>query len=251
MNISEQYVTTPNGHGASFSCRDGTVDANIAIGLNVWMPQGSDPVVGDEYRMKGRNLSGWAIDVGAHIGAWSIAAALDNPALRVLAIEVVPESAALAALNAKRNRVDDRVTVIEAAAASPRDATVQCHWGYRGNSAVSEGYASAHRLIAGTWGDREDPEFNPAVAAVNLDTLMAEHGIDEIALLKIDCEGCEWAFLDTDLSRVQTIVGEYHGGVTGIEDTKARLGALLDATHDITYWREEPVIGTFEAVRRG
>jgi FkbM family methyltransferase len=247
MEYSEMGVLTPGFKPVMFKTRNGTIDANIAIGLNVW-----DGVIGDEYRMRGRSLSGWAFDVGAHIGALAIPLAIDHPDLQVIAIEVVPESAELIRHNALRNRVADRVHVVNAAAGAPGQTTITCHWGYSQREEEAPNYVAAHRMIAETWADRGKPEFVQDFPVVTLDGLMAEHGIDEVALLKIDCEGCEWNFLNTPaVAKVQTIVGEYHGGeLTKIPDARERLTELLGATHDIEWLREEPIIGTFEAVRR-
>jgi FkbM family methyltransferase len=244
--LSDHFFTTPNGRPLPVSVRDGTNDADVTIGLNVW-----GEVRGDEYRMTGRALSGWVIDVGAHIGAFSIPTALDHPDVQVIAVEAVPENADLIEQNATRNRVTDRVHLVRAYAARPGVGSAICHYGYRHDEAVSDGYISAHRFVAGTFAGRGDPEFSPEITATSLDALLARFGIDDVALLKIDCEGCEWAFLDTPaVAKVQTIIGEYHGGLTGVENPQGAILDLLGRTHEVTFWNEEPVVGLFEAVRR-
>jgi FkbM family methyltransferase len=242
-----QAVTSPGGHSVILDTRDGTNDANIAVGLNGW--QG---MVSDEYRMRGRTLSGWAIDIGAHIGGLAIPLALDHPALRVVAVEGVPENVEILADNVRRNITDDRVTVLNAFAAAPGTASGVCHYGYRSDPSASDGYISAHRFVGGTWGARGQPEFSPVIEAVSLDDLLARFEIEEVALLKIDCEGCEWAFLDTPaVAKVQIIVGEYHGGTSGVENPQERLVALLGPTHDVAIWDPTATVGgLFEAVRR-
>ncbi len=250
IHHSYTAMTTPGGRQVTFVCRDGTNDANIAISLNSW-----DGKLVDEYRMRDRRLSGWAIDVGAHIGALAVSLALDHPDLQVLAIEGVPENAALAAENAERNGVSERVHVIQAFAAAPGTKTGICHYGYRKVEGVEDGYIMAHRFIGGTWGNNGEggaPEFNVTIPAVNLDGLLAQYAIDEVAIMKLDCEGCEWAFLDTPaVAKVQNIVGEYHGRVTMAVDPVSQLRILLGATHDVTAWDESRIdMGLFEAVRR-
>lgn len=244
--MSERGVHTPRGKAATFHVRDGTNDGDVAVALNVWFD-----IRSDEYRMTDRHLSGWAFDIGAHIGGWAIPTAMDNPDLRILAVEVVPESADLIEQNAKRNGVSDQVIVVRAAAASPGTSEVRCHWGYTADPSADVGYVAAHRFVAETWGARGEPESKVDLPGVSIDTLMADYGIEEVSFVKIDCEGCEWQFLDTPaVAKVQTIVGEHHGGITGVEDTHGRLTELLGATHDIAWWKDEPVIGLFEAVRR-
>ena len=46
-------------------------------------------------------------------------------------------------------------------------------------------------------------------------------------LCKIDCEGCEWAFFQSDAQLIETIVGEWHDGpFSRIED-------ILAESHDV------------------
>lgn len=228
-----------------FVVREGTTDAMAVMAL-----------ANDEYRVSSRSLSGWAIDIGAHIGTVAITLARQNPGLRVLAVEAVPENSELMEANIKR-LAPGQVTSVRAWAAGPNDLTGTCHYGYRGHrDTESDGYIAAHRFIGNTWTDLAGPEFSLEMPAVSLDGLLDTYDIDEVSLLKIDCEGCEWAFLDTPtVSRVKVIVGEYHGGYPGKPghqpDPIGKLHELLDATHEVDVWApEETVVGLFEAVRR-
>jgi FkbM family methyltransferase len=127
--------------------------------------------------------------------------------------------------------VADRVEVINAFAAAPGTLTGVCHYGYRHDPDTVDAYVAAHRFIGGTWGEfgeGGEPEFAPVIEAVNLDGLLSRFGIEELALLKIDCEGCEYQFLDTPaVAYVDRILGEFHRRPEGIM-------ALLAATHDVT-----------------
>jgi len=227
-----------------FLTRNGTTDANAVYAL-----------ANDEYRLEDRSLSGWAIDVGAHIGTVALTMARLNPDLRVLAVEAVPENSNLLEQNIARQRLGNRVTSIRASAAAPGTLTGVCHYGYRHRDSESDGYVSAHRFVGNTWIHLGDPEFSIDLPAVSLDSLLTTYGIDEVALLKIDCEGCEWAFLDTPaIGRVQTIVGEYHGGYPGepgyVPNPAQAIDRLLAATHDTEIVKDDPCVGLFEAVRR-
>ena len=224
--------------------RQGTTDVNHVLGL-----------VNDEYRLAGRNLTGWAIDVGAHMGTVAITMAQQNPGLRVLAVEAVPDNSDLLERNIRHFGLVGRVISVRAWAAGPNTLTGICHYGYRHRETESDGYVSAHRFVGNTWANLADPEFSVEMPAVSLGGLMAEHNIDDLALLKIDCEGCEWAFLDTPaVARVQAIVGEYHGGYPETSfhepDPRAKIVDLLSATHNIEFWSDEPTVGMFGATRR-
>lgn len=228
---------------SGFRTRDGSVDANLVHALG-----------DDEYRLKGRRLEGWAIDVGAYIGTVTAQLALLNPGLRVIAIEAVPDNADLLEENIGHFNLASRVTVVRAWAGGPNDLTGTCHYGYRHRATEDDGYVSAHRFVGGTWGASGEPQYSLELPAVSLDALTNE--LDDVALLKIDCEGCEWAFLDTPaVARVQSIVGEYHGGYpetkAHVPDPQARIRELLGDTHDIAFWMpDEKVVGLFEATRR-
>jgi hypothetical protein len=63
------------------------------------------------------------------------------------------------------------------------------------------------------------------VPTVTLDTLLAEHRVETVDLLKFDIEGAEFGALRTaDLSRVNALVGEVHPERPGeIEELAASL----------------------------
>ena len=68
------------------------------------------------------------------------------------------------------------------------------------------------------------------VSGVSLDQLLRDHDVESVDLLKIDCEGGEYAILESTpadvLSRIRNIVFEYHdidGGWAKLESVKQRL----------------------------
>jgi FkbM family methyltransferase len=213
-------VETPGGNVAYFACRDDTSDRELV-----------NAVVGrDEYRIGGRNLAGWAIDVGAHIGSVSIALALDYPGLLVVAVEPVPANRGLLRHNIAMNGLRRRVFVDERAAAAPDDDSASVSWGYD---------SGPHRFVGNLYPDRGASRVD--AEAASLSRLIADYGMGEAAFLKIDCEGCEWGFLsDPELGRVAQIAGEYHGD-------DGRLSGLLGPTHDFHVDRSSYL---FQAVRR-
>lgn len=228
-----------------FLCRDGTSDVSAVAAC----------FAEDEYDIRGRKLTGWAIDVGAHIGTVAILMARQFPDLRVLAVEAVPENSDLLERNVARFGYGERITSIRAWAARPNELTGTCHYGYRHRDAESDSYIAQHRFIGNTWIDMGEPEFSVEMPAVSLDSLLETYGIDEVSLLKIDCEGCEWAFLDTPVvAKVQTITGEFHGGYPGHPnhhvDPMGEIAAMLAATHTVKILTSDPSVGLFEAARR-
>ena len=237
-NQGDIAVTTARGHSAVFLTRTDTNDAALIAGI----------IGNDEYLLGQIPApSGWAIDIGAHIGAVAISLAIDYPELRVKAVEPVPDNAVVLLANAIHNKVDERVEVITAAAAEPGRKRVQVAWNYRSaGQKADQPYVNDSRYIANIF-NPADPEVDVdrhMVKAVSLDDLM--DGIDRVSLLKIDCEGCEWNFLRSPrVADVDLIVGEYHNG-GGLES----LRHLIGATHRIDQTGGQHDIGTFRAVRQ-
>jgi FkbM family methyltransferase len=216
-------VETPGGNYARYSCRDGTNDGDIVRAV----------VGGDEYRLAGRDFRGLVIDVGAHIGSVTIAVALDYPEATVVALEPVPENFAALCLNLQLNQVYARVFPLGRAG------------GYDGTSRVAYGFPGSHRYI-GNEQDDATADVVDEFRSESLSKLLASFGHDEAAFVKIDCEGCEWAFLsDPAIGRVREIAGEVHRGDG--PDEFARIVGLLEETHDVQVDRARYL---FQAVRR-
>lgn len=201
---TEWRGVSPGGVSYAMRVRPGTSD---------WNTVNACAAPSDEYRLP-RGWRGWALDIGAHIGGCTIPLLLDNPDLRVQAVEAVDENARLLAANARRNGVDDRLEVYCAAAAdvAGRMATIalpdeeQHHW--IGNQTHTSGVLRH-------------------VPTIDIHHLMArkvirdsDHGgtyetlpVIQYAWVKIDCEGCEYPFLSDPLANVylDRIEGEVHG----------------------------------------
>lgn len=207
-------VRTPGGHRARFYHRPGTND-RLILGHVCDL---------DEYRLAGLELAGWAADVGAHIGGVAVSLAIDHPTLQVLALEPVRSSSHLLARNAALNRVEGRITVIPRAVASDDEGRT-----------ITIGRAGPQRHVGNLDTDGDAVQ----VASITLTQALSVCGAFIVALLKIDCEGCEAETLqDPAVARIPLIVGEYHGD-------PAEISALLEQTHDVT------TVGyTFQALRR-
>lgn len=219
-----EHFRTPGGASAWLHIRPDTNDHNTAFSaLNE-----------DEYRLP--RISGTAWDIGAHIGSVTIALALDNPELHVIAVEPVPDNLLVASRNFMSAGIRKRVTLI-AGAVGKGDVTV-AH-GFRGNEvAEHHAYIGNSDLAVGT--DHETVTY----PGLTVRQLLDWHGIP--ALVKIDTEGAEWDFLDTpDTANLPLILGEWHpiGGTIG------EFIALLPH-HDVTFTGPQVGPGGFRAVLR-
>jgi FkbM family methyltransferase len=232
-------VVSPNGNRVVFAYRDETTDLSTIAATNTLWGFSSN-----EYGLRGRRpMTGWAIDVGAHVGSVAIALAVDHPNLRVLAVEALAENCELiretVALNGLTN-----VEVIEAAASDVVRPKVAVAYGWTSADNMDDSYVQTSRFVGGMLTDPSGKVAYPP--GVSLTSLLKQYEIDRVSFLKIDCEGCEWAFLTSkDIGRVDEIIGEYHFG-GGMET----IHALLDRTHEVDYLQGEDTIGVFRAVVR-
>lgn len=234
-DLTEHHFGTPNGRHVGVLCRPGTSDHLVA-----------QSICGeDEYGFKGRSWSGWALDVGSHIGVAALALAIDNPDLQVIALEAVPANADLIRANVIHNKLGDRIRVVNAAIA-PEDGEATVWSEYTSAEGLDDDYVHTNRFIGnvirldwhGWWNGLEQ-----TVPGVTLTSLL--EGIVRVAVTKTDCEGGEWAlFGDPAITRLDEIVGEYH------DRSENDLFSALAATHEVTTHPAGEAIGLFRAVRR-
>ncbi|NLE43630.1 MAG: FkbM family methyltransferase [Chloroflexi bacterium] len=138
------------------------------------------------------------IDIGAHIGAFTILAALKGS--RVLALEPVPANYDLLVDNLRLNCVQDRVEALNVAA-----------WLSSGlrSMKVSDESTAGSSLCYG-----RDTETEISVQCVVLDDLIADRDVTTCDVLKLDCEGAEFEILEAlrpeTWRQLRAIVLEYH-----------------------------------------
>lgn len=244
LTLDRAHAMTAGGNPAVFAVRPDTNDGALVAGI----------IVGDEYDLAHEPpVSGWVLDIGAHIGIMSVAIALDNPETKVVAVEAIAENAELVRENVRLNGLSERVFVETAGASEPGAETVSITYGYTsvgvpGNPApvVDESYVIQSRFIGNIF---EYPEgqmeaTTEQVAALSLDTILEKYAIDRVSLLKTDCEGCEYAFLRSpSIEKVDRIIGEFHSGAK-------RIHAMLRKTHTVTVTLDQGGVGMFTAVRK-
>ena len=120
---------------------------------------------------------GVAIDVGAHVGVWSLLAAARCPAARIHAFEPVPEIAA---------RLRDHTRMNGAAGVVVNEAAAGAENGSRPFFAVREANTGASSFAR-----RRDGDVELRVAVVALDDYAAQAGLEAVDLIKVDVEGAE------------------------------------------------------------
>jgi FkbM family methyltransferase len=159
----------------------------------------------DQYGVEPADVAGkTVVDVGANIGAFSVLAA-SMRAARVVAFEPEPANARILRLNAAgAPKIEIREEALGAADAELILAP--------GPGGVHGG--GSHALLPEELEARaaaEDPQ-NVVVPLRHAGAALAEIG--PVGLLKLDCEGSEYAICSVlDFTQIERIVGEWHGPV--------------------------------------
>ena len=143
------------------------------------------------------------VDVGANVGFATLYFASKAPTARIVAIEPALDSLSRMERNLRDNGVSERVSVIHAA--------VGAHAGLA--------YTEAGDNSRLTKVNAQPTEGAEQTDVINFSSVvdLANGSID---LLKLDCEGGEYALVDgatdEDLASVNAIVGEYHPTETSV-----------------------------------
>jgi FkbM family methyltransferase len=156
---------------------------------------------------------GVVIDVGAHLGAFTLYA-LEQGARKVYSYEPDPRLYRALVRNVGENGLTEHVEAHEAAVIGSGAREVVFH---------PEGNASGHVGHSG------DDEIGIIVSAQTLAAVFADHQISHVDLLKLDCEGSEYGILfetpDSIWERIRAVRLEFHEGRVGeIERRMRNLG---------------------------
>jgi FkbM family methyltransferase len=155
----------------------------------------------DRYRLRDRhfNEGDVVIDIGAHIGLFSIYLAKRWPFLKVFAFEAFPTNYRNCADNLQLNRVKNVVLSPKAIAKDDRVLSMATDPQNSGGASVIVSTFEANGIVAD-------------IASMTLHQVFSLHEIRRCKLLKIDCEGMEYEILfgAQVLDRVEYLVGEFH-----------------------------------------
>lgn len=224
QRVDNAVTTYSPGHRPyTLSVRPGTSDANTVLACS-----GEH----DEYSLP-QGITGWALDVGGHIGAATVPLLLDNPDLHVVVVEALPENVRLLHHNLMRNGVEDRAILVHAAAGAATDPVL-----------LGYGTDGTHEFI----GNVANPQGGRTVEVkgATLRGLMLLRGPAEDepwAWAKIDCEGCEYGVLASPwVTSLLHVKGEVHQGWDRLLD-------LLAPTHEVYGPGDD--FGPFSAELRG
>lgn len=144
------------------------------------------------------------VDVGAHIGAFTIYAATLAQNGRVYSFEPHPENFALLKENVRLNNLSSRVKVFELAILSKGQDKVRMY--------LDEETTTRHSIVA------EGPKYIE-VRTTSLEDVFFAEGISRCDFLKMDCEGAEYEILfntsEEFIRKVSKIALECHSKSNG------------------------------------
>lgn len=195
------------GHeGLRIAYREGTVDEQAIAKWLSWLeqppPRPREPRPGDV-----------VLDVGAHIGGFTLLAAGLAPAGRVLAVEPCRDSYELLLRNIELNGL----TNVEAAHLALSDRP---------------GRVRLHHDPAGNWGHTITADLGAGDESAPAETLagfMREREVERCDAAKLNCEGAEFPILMSAppeaLRRIQRMLVFYH---VGLVDDEYSLAGLED-----------------------
>jgi FkbM family methyltransferase len=168
----------------------------------------------------GRNLNlshnPVVIDIGGFIGDFSLYAVKRLNARRVIVCEPSPRNWALLLKNIANNGYEGRIEPVNKAVTDGGTAMMNIDAPDECQCMVSAYYKSGQPLSA--------------VPGISLGQLLQDHAIESVDLVKIDCEGGEYAILESTpadvFRRIRNIVFEYHqidGAWAKLESVMQRL----------------------------
>lgn len=146
------------------------------------------------------------LDIGGHVGFFSILLATLHPQLRIYAFEPVRENHAHFQENLQRNQVENVALYNLAVTRDGRPLKMYMHPRNSGGGLV-EGLTQAQNF-------KEHHHYE--VESLAFDQIFERFGIEHCRLLKIDCEGSEHEILHHShkLKQIEYIAGEFHSNPT-------------------------------------
>jgi FkbM family methyltransferase len=204
---------------------------------------------GDEYELETLKTAGHEVrtvlDIGAHIGAFTLKVKHLWPDAWVIAAEADPDNAALFCHNTTALRGISFYAGAVLGRASVREAHLR--QAGRFNDDANAAASSVAEVLDELCGSFAPP--TAVVNAIDVIDLLARHGDPGIDLLKLDCEGAEGEILmrlnvARRMHRIGWIRGEWHH-----ESNLGRIEAALGNTHIYSIERGNTAWGSFRAHR--
>lgn len=189
--IKKDKIILKLRNGVKYIARTGTVDKNIIN--ETWLHKVYTP---DGFKI---NEGDTVIDIGAHIGAFSLFASKYAKKGKVFSFEPVPDNFEILAENIALNTADNVIAVNKAVSDKNGKQKI-----FLNNKNTGRHSLYSQRADAGA--------IN--IDVISLDNFISKNKIKSIDFLKMDCEGSEYPILfnssKNTLKKINKISMEYH-----------------------------------------
>ena len=142
------------------------------------------------------------IDLGSHIGTWSILMASLNPSFKVYSVEATPENYAIQKMNVTENKLETQIRVYQNAISNMDGKKEKIFFSKD----------PMHKYVGSMLGLPEREGIQ--VESLSLNKVFEENNIEHCRIIKTDCEGAEVLAFSTlkkeHLEKVDVVVGEFH-----------------------------------------
>jgi len=173
------------------------------------------------YNVTGKNV----IDIGMSNGDSSIYFAKKG-AKKVVGIEPDKSSFNLAIKNIRSSKVDNIVIPFNRALT------------FKGGEVeliVYDDHPNANSIDARTWENQKIKKHKEVVEGITLKNVLELFNGEPVGLLKMDCEGCEYAVLNNSsreiFERIEAIEMEFHNGIRNLPEILKENGFILDISN--------------------
>lgn len=159
------------------------------------------------------------IDVGAHIGFFSVLMTSKAKDIKVLAFEPNPDNFTFLKENIKINHLENKIFPTRVALADKGGKRIRFYT-HPDNLGMHSAVFSYKKL----WEGGEAPSFE--AGTISLEEIFQKNRLSQCDFLKMDCEGCEYPVLlstpEGVLRKIRSLTLEYHPG-GDIQAVKRRL----------------------------
>jgi FkbM family methyltransferase len=186
--------------------RDGTNDTFV---INAVMES-------DEYGAKNITYENGDvfIDLGAHIGTWSVLMGIRNPTFKIYSYEPISANLELMKKNLALNKLTN-VFPFLLAVSDVSDSIAKIYH----NPISNDAFSMAHRFIGNMFSTGNSYYETPTIS---LNDVFGKNKIGKVRVIKTDCEGCELkafpSLTPEQLKSIDYVIGEYHAFGMGMED---------------------------------
>jgi len=145
------------------------------------------------------------IDLGSHIGSWSVLMAVFNPMFKVYAYEALPENVEMIKRNIELNNLTN-VFPFQKVISDSSEGKEIIHY-----TDDSTKFGASHKFIGNTLGG-QGATIN--VNKISINNIFLDNKIEHCKVVKTDCEGGEVFTFSTvtpeTLQKIDYIIGEFH-----------------------------------------